>query len=426
MATLLVLAGSILLGSCSTPSQHAPVATHLQESPADLRAIAGLQWADGSPVEGKKLDLGTLSKTTKPSDLEKGIDTAEIVAQGNSFIPFGLKNDGTLVGSLAPAKNMDPETFELTAGSRVGELTADGFKPFGNSEDLAAGDGFRQAYAGNLSDRYFVWAETESTSFFESNWRIFKYDFETQESALLSRSEEFSPTEQLPIFGDDTKPILKDDFVYWHTSFQKEGTENFMTGAFSMPVDGSVRPKLLAVDAILPVALDAGIVVTNTSTAPVDGTLDDSAGTRPIFSGVSIVSDSGVVEQLISVTPSAVNPEFATPATGANNHIILSYDAQTLIVNVSSKDIVAFDEPLGADLTSVQQCGNVSTWAYRNRDTGESSGQFFYDNETGELSQMLFDDLYGMSLCNGDWFATSELKETESFAAWIAYNLREN
>lgn len=423
LTVVLVLAGGILLGSCSITPKNAPVATETEDAPTDLRPIAGLNWGDGSPVRGVYLDLGHPTQSTELSQLNKQYDTTEESAKGVTLIPFGVQPDGTLVGSQIPSTNMDAETFELTAGSQIGQYNAKGFAPFQNTDSLAGNDGYRQAYAGNLSDRYFVWAETESTNIFESSWRIFTYSFESQESALLSKAEDFSPTEQLPILSDDTKPIVKGDFVYWHTSFLADGSSNFKNGVYSMPANGSEEPNQLTVDAILPAALSEGIVVTNTSTAPVDDTPDDSEGTRPILTGVSIVSDSGAVEQLISVAPSAVNPEFAAPATGANNHIILSYDAQTLIVNVTNKEVIAFDEPVGSILTSVQQCGNVSTWAYLNRETGVTEGQYFYDNETGTLSQIQLNNLYGSTLCNGEWFATSTLEETDMFATWTVYNL---
>lgn len=401
---LISLTAALAMASCTAAP--VPEKTHeVPGEPAQTRNIPGMAWGNGDDVIATKLDLES-AKTWKIEDLfSRASDTKKWEHNKETLVGFGLSSKGELIGALSTSMDLDPETMELTSGSRTGVVEDGSFDPFTTTQDLVPADKYRQGVFGAVDEDTAVWVETPSADAFASNWRIFTGSVKDGTVSLLAQSEDVWDTDALPLTSGEPVPVIADSRVYWATT--TEGNEPRLgSNVVSKALDGSGELEILSESAVSPAKVNAGIAVLELTLDKVSVGEDDP--TLPgVPTSIVIHKDGGTVESLLVKKDSAKTSDTFGPLVADGETLLAEYGSDLFIVSAAGNDLKTVSTPTGYSVIGHNVCGNYATWTYEDTE-GESNGfQYFLDLDTAELRKIANTHLFGKSLCNEEYFAWS-------------------
>lgn len=425
-----VVAGVIVLAlaitGCATQSHVQPWDPPSPSStPTTAVMSTALSWDDGTELVADRLALADAVPAIAGTDFDVLYTTPEEL-DGSSMGVLALAPDGRALVALGPADNYGLDGWLRQQGP-VGYFDGERFAPFETSPNPVQGDHPRQTYAGAIDGDVAVWAETDSTDLYHSNWRLFS------RAGVVSRTVGYAEQIQeqgLPIVDGDTTPVLSGGRVYFATA-APTGDPDVPLGEF-----GSYQMTVMSAEpdgtgtrvevpfAAQPAAAGGNLYVVRTS-------MDDPSLTDGQVS-IELADGTGSASPLLTRN-GVVDSQIASLVT--NGHHIAFVDrpagGRASVVVVDTRDRTAVRIPLGdgPSNASLAICGNLLTW---NNAPGDASGlhvpQYVLNVDTDALWTIEVEEHYPGTRCAGDLLAWSQLSaapgssSTTTVVRWHAEN----
>lgn len=401
-SSLAVQAGIVALAVTGCASQ-TPQALAYESA-----GYSALEWADGTEFRIGRIDLAAATEAVSGRDF-KQVSTTEQWALGNkSFVSFGLDRRGRPVGSMMENQGIDSSTNGLTAGSRVG-LVADGeFRPWPEASAAEPSGELRQLQNGDSDGENFVWSETPDTTLVATAWKIFAKHADSSEPVLLAKSSDNVDDPSLGAGMGGIAPVIHAGRVYWHDTVGPEIGGSLDTQIVSTDLAGKGKPRIEESGAAYPVSLDDAVAALRLEKREGTGggmeldflTMDDARG-------IVLLNNDGSRTDLLKIAENA--PEGSTFQTlkGSGNALSFSFNGETFVVDTKSKKAVAFTEPQDSYLQGMVHCGNLVTWTYTDASGEGIDSQYVYNSSKQTLRAVNEPELFGTSLCQGEYLAWS-------------------
>lgn len=371
-----------------------------------------LVWADGNAMRTTKIDLQAATEAEVGKDY-KQVSTTEQWSMGDqSFAAFGLDLKGRLVGSMVHSQGIDPATNLLDSGARIGTVIDGKFEAWPiTSEDPAPAE-LRQVPYGSTDGENFIWYETPDTSIVATQWKIFAKRKDEAAPVLLAESGAEAREQAWSAGMGDIEPVIHGDRVFWHAAAQSETGGEPSARVISTDLNGKGELRFSQRGAANPVSLDDAVAairienVEGTSTGD-DGGDGETEAILQTATGIVLLNDDGTSSDLLGIAGKAIDDIGFGTMRGSGNSLSFSFNGETFIVDTKTKDVVSFAEPAGGYLAGLAHCGDTVTWTYVDSN-GEGIGQqYVYSTNTKTLRVVNEPELFGSSLCQGEYLSWS-------------------
>ena len=396
-------------------------ASSVKTSPATGAVSPDLRWADGVPVDASTLDLSSAEPAVEGADYTILYTTPQAYLGEPTLGALALTAGGALVAVQVPAGQYDGGQW-LLKPTAVGMFDGQAFVPFAPDPEVpGASDHPRQAYGGAADAGTVVWAETESTDLYFSNWRVFSRD-QSGTVHLVAHSEEVYPG-VLPLLDGDSRPVVSGDRVYWATaapigdSVAVDGTGAFRMDVMSRATDGSGPIRVEATGATNPAAGGGALFVVRHTRA--DPTLDQGESRLERVDGDS--QTSLVVRQADRSTFKALVTDGQHVAFVVGDG---TREGAIYVLDTSTRSALRI--PLGASgaSTSLAMCPDRLVWTSADAmGSGQTVPFSVLDLNTTSLHSIDVPDAFSGAHCAGDLigWATIEPDPTAAYRTTIAH-----
>ncbi len=123
--------------------------------------------------------------------------------------------------------------------------------------------------------------------------------------------------------------------------------------------------------------------------------------------GIVLLNNDGTTTDLLKIAENA--PEGSTFKTlnGSGSALSFSFNGETFVVDTKNKKAVAFTEPQDSYLAGLAHCGDTVTWTYTDANGEGVASQYVYNADKQTLRAVKEPELFGNSLCQGEYLAWS-------------------
>ena len=398
------VAGVAALAVAGCASQNPQPVAH------ESAGYSALEWADGSEFRISRIDLETATEAVPGRDF-KQVSTTERWALGSeSFASFGLDREGRLVGSMMENQGIDASTNLLISGSRVGRVVDDEFQPWPEAAGEELSNELRQVESGDSDGDNFVWFETPDTALVATTWKIFAKRAAASEPVLLAKSGDNADDPSLGAGMGGIAPVIHSDRVYWHTTVGPEIGGMLNTQVVSTDLSGQGKMRIEESGAAYPVSLDDAVAAVRLE--KLDGEEEEEEGelnflTMDDARGIVLLNNDGTRTDLLKIAENAPEGSFFKTLNGSGSALSFSFNGETFVVNTKSKKVIAFTEPQDSYLQGLAHCGDLVTWTYSDASGEGVASQYVYNSDKQTLRAVKEPDLFGNSLCQGEYLAWS-------------------
>ena len=369
---------------------------------------SALEWSDGSEFMVSRVDLQSATEAVAGKDFKQVSTTEQWALGSESFGSFGLDREGRLVGSMMQNQGIDAATEDPATGSRVGMVVGAEFKAWPDATGSAPSNEIRQLQSGDSDGESFVWSETPDTTLVATSWKIFAKRADASVPVLLAKSSENVDDPSSGAGMGGIAPIIHGDRVYWHTTVGSDigGVLNTQIVSTDMAAQGKIRLEESGV--AYPVSLDDAVAAVRLEKLDGEGgegdlnvpTLDDAQG-------IVLLNNDGTKTDLLKIAENAPSGSTFETFNGSGNALSFSFNGETFVVDTKSKNVIAFPEPQDSYLEGLAHCGDMVTWTYTDANGEGVGSQYVYDTNMQTLRAVKEPELFGSSLCQGEYLAWS-------------------
>ncbi|MCB7138210.1 hypothetical protein [Cellulosimicrobium marinum] len=330
-------------------------------------------------------------------------------------VSFDVRRDGSLLRMLAidsdsSLVSLMPEGAygggeELLESSQVGFLDDDGSFTGLSSTVAVADDGSaRQTSAGDLDDRWAVWAETSSVDAFTSNWRVFAVDRAEGAPRLLGRAEDHHPGTRLPLAVGDPEPVLSGGRVWWHTAYEREDG-SFRTRVLSASPDGSRTDVALDL-ASQPRPVHGGVVALAMHDTTVDGAQEGWEIQDPRRAvGVVRVDATGDVHDVVRFGDVTDDEWFVRELAAGQDLVAITMASDVYVLRTDGSPVVRIPLDRGQRPAGLAVCGGRVVLGSVDPTTNEGDSMLILDAADGSLTSVDAPGSWGDMTCSDDRLA---------------------
>ncbi len=401
---LLLIAACGPVAPAPTPERTGVSPTAVAPGPVSPPTIAatpglGLRWADGKAVDGTTIDISTARYLDEGSGYRPLFSSAPSVAGAPRVGGLGLLNDGTLI-----ALQVDTNT------SVVGSFDHRGFSAFEGVPTIK-NDGPRFAYGAAVEGQELTWVESETSSLFYQDWRIFSRD-PSGTTRLVARAEDIPHEGSLPVLDGFTTTAISDDRVYFATPVpdsagrMAENGSRYRVDVMSRSLNGGGPLRTEAEGAGQPAVVNGVLYVIKTAY--------DDATVSPGHAVVERVDAPGRATAVLRLDSQPGSYLVGATATGERLAFVLANHTGRggviYLLEPVTRDVVRIPINQDGSTTTLAGCPGRLAWSSADQ-TGSGATEPFYviDTATLDLLAIAVPAAYGGAICGGNEVAWNQL-----------------
>ena len=203
-------------------------------------------------------------------------------------------------------------------------------------------------------------------------------------------------------------PVVHADRVYWHTTVGPEIDGVLNTQIVSTDLAGQGKMRIEESGAAYPVSLDDAVAAVRLE--KLDGHDDEGELnflTMDDAQGIVLLNNDGTTTDLLKIAENATEGSTFKTLNGSGSALSFSFNGETFVVDTKNKKAVAFTEPKDSYLAGLAHCGDTVTWTYTDANGEGVASQYVYNADKQTLRAVKEPELFGNSLCQGEYLAWS-------------------